>query len=103
MRKKTVALLLVVTMLVSSGYAPLTNGFDKKDRTKKEKSESEALSDKVLTDLPTSWDLTDLYEDEDAFEADMERIEELLPEVEKLRGTLNSKESGISGDKCHIQ
>jgi len=97
MKKKTVALLLVVTMLVSSGYAPLTNGFDKKDRTKKEKSESEALSDKVLTDLPTSWDLTDLYEDEDAFEADMERIEELLPEVEKRRGTLNSKE-GILAD-----
>ena len=92
MKKKTVALLLVVTMLVSSGYAPLTNSFEKKDRTKKEKSESEALSDKVLTDLPTSWDLTELYEDEDAFEADMERIEELLPEAEKLRGTLNSKE-----------
>lgn len=30
-------------------------------------------SDKVLTDLPTSWDLTDIYADYDAFEADMNR------------------------------
>lgn len=55
------------------------------------------LKDKVLTDLPTKWDLTCLYADEDAFEADMKRAEELIPEIEKLRGTLNSVE-GILND-----
>ena len=55
------------------------------------------LSEKILTDLPVSWDLTELYEDEDAFEADMQRVEELIPEIEALRGTLNSVE-GILND-----
>ena len=50
------------------------------------------LADKVLTDLPTSWDLTTLYADEAAFEADMARVDELLPEIEALRGTLDSAE-----------
>ncbi len=92
MKKKIVALLLVCTMLVSSGYSPLTKEDAKKDTDKKDKSKTESLADRVLTDLPTSWDLTDLYEDEDAFEADMKRIEELLPGVKELRGTLNTKE-----------
>ena len=42
--------------------------------------------------LPTSWDLTEIYENLDVFEEDMKRVEELLPEVDKLRGTLNSVE-----------
>lgn len=97
MRKKIFVLLLAVTMLVSSGCTSVTITYAMKDSTEGEKSENGSLSDKVLTNLPTSWDLTELYEDEDAFEADMVRIEELLPEVEKLRGTLNSKE-GILAD-----
>lgn len=59
--------------------------------------QEEKSSDKVLTDLPTKMDLTCLYADEDAFEADMKRVEELLPEVEKLRGTIDSVE-GMLGD-----
>ena len=53
--------------------------------------------DAVLKDLPTEWDMTELYADEDAFEADMKRVEELIPEIEKLRGTLNSVD-GILND-----
>ena len=53
--------------------------------------------DAVLKDLPTEWDLTELYADEAAFEADMKRVEELIPEIEKLRGTLNSVD-GILND-----
>ena len=60
------------------------------------KKKEEALSDRVLKDLPTAWDLTDLYEDEDAFEADMKRLEELIPEIEALRGTLDSVEGILS-------
>ncbi len=45
-----------------------------------------------FSDLPTSWDLTEIYENLDVFEEDMKRVEELLPEVDKLRGTLNSVE-----------
>ena len=52
----------------------------------------EAPIDMVLTDLPTEWDLTELYADEDAFEADMKRAEELIPEMEKFRGKLNNVE-----------
>ena len=47
-------------------------------------------NENVLTDLPTSWDFTDLYSDEEAFEADMKRVEELLPKIETLRGKLNT-------------
>ncbi len=53
--------------------------------------------DAVLKDLPTEWDMTELYADEDAFEADMKRVEELIPEIEKLKGTLNSAD-GILND-----
>ena len=63
------------------------------------KAEQEPVSsrDNVLKDLPTSWDLTELYANEDAFEADMKRMEELIPEIESIRGTLNSVE-GILND-----
>ena len=61
------------------------------------KKKEEALSDRVLKDLPTAWDLTDLYEDEDAFEADMKRLEELIPEIEAIRGTLDNVD-GILND-----
>ena len=49
-------------------------------------------ADKVLTDLPTSWDLTDIYADYDAFENDMDRTDKLLDEVGEFRGTLGSAE-----------
>lgn len=45
-----------------------------------------------LSDLPTAWDLTDLYADEEAFEKDMTRAEELISVYESFRGTLNSAE-----------
>ncbi len=46
----------------------------------------------VLTDLPTTWDLTDIYKDYAAFDADMDRAEELITEVGQFRGTLDSAE-----------
>lgn len=51
-----------------------------------------AAEERTLTDLPTQWDLTGLYADEAAFEADMKRADELLPGIESLRGTLHSVE-----------
>ncbi|MBQ1525807.1 MAG: hypothetical protein IIZ75_01610 [Lachnospiraceae bacterium] len=54
--------------------------------------ETGELKDKVLTDLPEHWNLTELYADEAAFEADMKRVEELIPAIEAYRGTLNSAE-----------
>ena len=45
-----------------------------------------------LSDLPTAWDLKELYADEDAFEKDMTRAEELITVYESFRGTLNSAE-----------
>ena len=111
MKKKIIALILVGTMLVSSAFTVNAENAkpDKKTETaeerekaeekkaekteKKEKTgKKEDIKDRVLEDLPTEWDLTELYEDEEAFEADMDRIEELLPEIEKLRGTLDSVE-----------
>ena len=56
----------------------------------------EGTEDKVLTDLPTEWDLTDLYADGDAFEADMKRAEAILPEMDKFRGKLDSVEGILS-------
>ncbi len=43
-----------------------------------------------LSDLPTAWDLTELYADADAFEKDMKRAEELITVYESFRGTLDS-------------
>ena len=50
------------------------------------------LSEKILTDLPVSWDLTELYASEEAFEEDMKRAEELIPKIAAYRGTLHSVE-----------
>ena len=50
------------------------------------------IKNKILTDLPTEWDLTELYADEDAFETDMKRVEELIPEMGLYKGKLNSVE-----------
>ena len=47
---------------------------------------------RTLTNLPTSWDLKELYANEAAFEADMKRLEELIPQINSMRGTLNSVE-----------
>ena len=77
MKKKLTGILLVICIagsMVLSGYKTA----DPKD--------------KVLKDLPTSWDPTEIYADDEAFEADMERLDTLIPEVEKLRGTLNTPE-----------
>ena len=66
---------------------------EQKDAKKESRAESRTdLKDKVYKDLPTKLDMTDIYADEEAFEADMKRLEELIPEIEKLKGKLNSVE-----------
>lgn len=64
------------------------------EETAEDTAEESAVDAKdiVLSDLPTKWDLTELFEDEAAFEADMQRVKDLLPEIESLRGTLKDAE-----------
>ena len=40
--------------------------------------------------LPTQWDLTEIYADVDAWQADYDRVMELIPQHESYRGTLNT-------------
>ena len=112
MNKKILAMMLAVMMLVNSGCSallavdkdgnvsvdgvPAGKLYDKGglsgEQDKESGSDDENTQDDVLSDLPTKWDLTDLFADEDAFEADMKRAEELIPKIESYRGTLNSAE-----------
>ena len=43
--------------------------------------------------LPVEWDLTEIYPDTDAWQADYDRVMELLDEYDSFRGTLNSAEN----------
>ena len=117
MKRKLVTMLLACVMLANAGCTqnpPVkengeTVSSDVEEQVTEETPEStdveaeenfeviDISDDAVLKNLPTSWDLTDLYADEDAFEADMQRVEELIPEIEKFRGTLNSAD-GILKD-----
>lgn len=112
MNKRIIAMMLAVMMMVTSGCSsqmavdkdgnvsvdgvPVGNLFDKGslsgEQDKESGSDDENAQDDVLSDLPTKWDLTDLFADEDAFEADMKRVEALIPRIESIRGTLNSAE-----------
>lgn len=53
---------------------------------------STKTENRILTDLPTTWDLTDIYKDYEAFDADMKHAEELIAQVGQFRGTLGSAE-----------
>ena len=53
--------------------------------------ETEGLT--PLTDLPTEWDLTDLYADHDAFLSDMDYVITHSSEVNKYKGTLNNADN----------
>ena len=118
MRKRLIALLLACTMIILSACSAsvtmdedgnvsidgvpvselgelddLIDSIDKEQTgTKEDTQKKDDIKDKVLTDLPTKWNLTELFSDEDAFEADMKRVEELIPEIKSHRGTLNSAE-----------
>ncbi len=81
MKKKITGILLIICIVSSM----VLTGF-----------KSGATEDKVLKNLPTSWDLTVLYENDEAYEADLKRIYELIPELEKLRGTLNTVEGLVN-------
>ncbi|MCR5652120.1 MAG: hypothetical protein K6F86_13180 [Lachnospiraceae bacterium] len=104
MYKKIVSLALASLVTVSMLFAgvDIDTAFaaertSKKEKETEKKAEEFGLEDEVYKDLPTEWDLTDLYADEEAFEDDMKLVEELLPKVEEIKGTLNSVE-GILND-----
>ncbi len=113
MNKRIIAMMLAVTMIITSGCSAqlavdkdgnisvdgvsagnLYDGIEGLcgEQNKKSGSDDKCAQDDVLGDLPTKWDLTDLFADEDAFEADMKRVEELIPTIESYRGTLNNAE-----------
>ena len=76
MKKMIIAMMLAVTMIITSGCSP-QQANDKKGNISVD-SVSAGNQNNVLKNLPTKWDLTDLYADENTFEADMKRIEEPL-------------------------
>lgn len=39
---------------------------------------------------PTQWDLTEIYADADAWQADYDKVMEMIPQHEAYRGTLNT-------------
>ena len=106
MKRKIIAMVLACSMLVSTGCSanvamnndgkvtvdgvPIEEIAEGIEDIKNKPVETNGENENILTDLPTSWDLTDLYSDEEAFEADMKRVEELLPKIETLRGKLNT-------------
>ncbi len=78
MKKKAVSLVLTFCIVLSSfftGNYVIASG-----------------KEPVLKDLPTSWDLTKLFADEEAFESEVKKAEDLIPKLEDYRGTLNSVE-----------
>ena len=88
---KCLALILAVTMLAGM----TVNAEESKEETKQESNQEAGTvnnQDDRLHDLPTEWDVTLFYPDEEAFNKDMDRVIELLPSYEKHRGKLNSKE-----------
>lgn len=89
MKKKIISVLLIFTMLVMNGCSV---SIDTSSESKEDLVTSGGITEKELTDLPVKWDLTVLFADEDAFESDMRRVEELIPDIEALKGTLNSVE-----------
>lgn len=55
-------------------------------------ADTSALQEKMLKDLPTKWDLTELFADDEAYDAAIKRGEELIPAFEAEKGTFNSVE-----------
>ena len=87
MIKKIISILLVITLLLTTGC-----NSNQTDNTDDKQNTDDYEVELVLKDLPTSWDLTDIYESPEVFEEKMKRVEELLPKYETFRGTLNSVE-----------
>lgn len=110
MNRRLLSVFLAACMVSSSlcgcnvSFVPPADGTAEVTATTTEKTISEdadavssddaasKAADKILTDLPTTWDLTDIYKDKAAFDADAKRAEELFSELEQFRGTLGSAE-----------
>ncbi len=69
---------------------------DKAQEEQQGEASREEGKDSFPDTLPTEWDLTELYADEDAFNADMDYFMEHLDAVEKYRGTLDNADSVLA-------
>ncbi|MCR4658410.1 MAG: hypothetical protein K5770_19600 [Lachnospiraceae bacterium] len=58
--------------------------------------DSPSAEEELLGPLPVKWDLTELYADEDAFNADMDYLSEHASYMEKYRGTLDNAEAVLA-------
>ena len=90
MKNRVIAALLIASLMLS--FCSCGKKSDAGIDTSEAAPTTDREIDRELTDLPTKWDLTDIFEDEDDFEAAVERVDELIPEIEAMRGTLNSVE-----------
>ncbi len=90
MKKKVIPAVLIAALMLSFCSCGKIN--EGGTGTSEVKTTTDKEIDRVLTDLPTKWDLTDVFADEDAYEAAVKRVDELIPEIEAMRGTLNSVE-----------
>ncbi len=63
-------------------------------KTEEELAETPAKTEEELSDpLPAEWDMTDLFADEDTFNAEIDYLSEHAAYVEKYRGTLDNAEA----------
>ena len=94
MKKRIFGLILAFGLMAEAlagcaGYALEAEQYTA-EKGKETAGASEELSGVTLS---TEWDLTDLYADEDAFNADMDYLLEHADYVEKYRGTLNNADA----------
>lgn len=82
-----------LTALAGSGDDEAAVGPETGPDVQKEEADAqrpEKTEEELAGELPVEWDLTDLYADEDAFNAEMDYLSEHAYDVEKYRGTLNN-------------
>lgn len=91
--RKFIAAMVSVTLIGTTSGVPVYAAERAGSTVQEESGEArQEVSLAPLHDLPVAWDLTDLYADEAAFEKDMKRVEELIPSLKAMKGTLSSVE-----------
>ena len=88
-----------LTALAGSGDDEAAVGPETGPDVQKEEADAqrpEKTEEEFAGPLPTEWDLTELYADEDAFNAEMDYLSEHADYPEKYRGTLKDAESVIA-------
>ena len=85
-----------LTALAGSGDDEAAVGPETGSDVQKEEADAqrpEKTEEEFAGPLPTEWDPTELYADEDAFNAEMDYLSEHAYDAEKYRGTLNNAEA----------